>query len=70
MVYPCCDVTKALLMMLKINPRWRQIKYSVKGHWQRKFLLAILKVLRELIMDMIIIRYQNPLFMSYVRFKF
>ena len=24
MAYPCCDVTKTLLMRLKINPRWGQ----------------------------------------------
>ena len=26
MAYPCCDVTKTLLMRLKINPRWRTVR--------------------------------------------
>ena len=27
MAYPCCDVTKTLLMRLKINPRCGQFDY-------------------------------------------
>ena len=25
MAYPCCNVTKTLLISLKINPRWRTV---------------------------------------------
>ena len=29
MAYPCCDVTKTLLMRLKINPRWRTVHVTI-----------------------------------------